>query len=81
MNFETPSVLNYSYDEADVSIKGAHLSVGNVIIVGGDTTGMNPVVLKQKPGPGENIRVGDVVDLWVGAPDAELPDDEDSDGN
>ncbi|HEY0653801.1 MAG TPA: PASTA domain-containing protein [Chryseosolibacter sp.] len=81
MNFPTPNVLNYSYDEADVSIKGVHLSVGNVTIVGGDTTGMNPVVLKQKPSPGENIRVGDVVDLWIGAPDAEVPDDADSDGN
>jgi eukaryotic-like serine/threonine-protein kinase len=81
MNVPAPNVLNYSYDEADFSIKGSLLSVGNVTLVGGDTTGMKPVVLKQKPGPGENIRVGDVVDLWVGAPDTTLPDDDDSDGN
>lgn len=82
MYLPTPNVLNYSYDEAEVSIKGSLLSVGNVILVGGDTTGVNPIILKQKPTPNENIRVGDVVDLWVGAPDSEVPDeDEQTDGN
>jgi beta-lactam-binding protein with PASTA domain len=81
MFLPTPNVLNYPYDEAEVSIKGSLLSVGNVILVGGDTTGVNPVILKQKPTPNENIRVGDVVDLWVGAPDSEVPDEDENDGN
>lgn len=81
MYLPTPNVLNYSYDEAEVNIKGSLLSVGNVTLVGGDTTGMSPVILKQKPSPNENIRVGDVVDLWVGAPDAELTDDAETDDN
>jgi eukaryotic-like serine/threonine-protein kinase len=76
MYLPTPNVLNYSYDEAEVSIKGSLLSVGNVTLVGGDTTGLNAVILKQKPGPNENIRVGDVVDLWVGAPETDVPDDD-----
>jgi eukaryotic-like serine/threonine-protein kinase len=80
MYLPTPNVLKYSYDEAEVNIKGSLLSVGVVTIVGGDTTGTNPVILKQKPTPGENIRVGDVVDLWVGAPETEVDDDE-TDGN
>ena len=32
----------------------------------GDTIGAPPVILKQKPEGGEKIKVGDVVDLWVG---------------
>lgn len=71
----TPNVLEYPYDEAHLSIVGSNLNVGNIILIG-DTTDMNPVVLKQKPTPGEQIRVGDVVDLWIGAPDAVVPPDE-----
>jgi eukaryotic-like serine/threonine-protein kinase len=73
----TPNVLNFPYDEAEFSIKGSNLNVGNITLVG-DTTGANAVVIKQMPGPNENIKVGDVVDLWIGAPDTEVPD-EDSD--
>lgn len=71
----TPNVLNLSYEDAKFNILGSNLSIGSVILVG-DTTGMNPVVIKQKPTPNENIRVGDVVDLWIGAEDAEIPPDE-----
>jgi len=46
------------------------------INVVGDTLGEPPVVLKQKPEPGENIKVGDIVDLWVGKPGTEVPEDE-----
>ncbi|HEY3404424.1 MAG TPA: PASTA domain-containing protein [Ohtaekwangia sp.] len=46
------------------------------IYVIGDTLGEPPVVLKQKPDPGENIKVGDIVDLWVGKPGTEVPEDE-----
>jgi beta-lactam-binding protein with PASTA domain len=34
------------------------------------------VVLKQKPAPNENIKVGDVVDLWIGKPGTLVSDDE-----
>ncbi len=71
-NLPTPNVLNFSYDDARFNILGSNLNVGDVTLAG-DTTGLNPVVLKQKPTPGENIRVGDVVDLWVGKEGAELP--------
>lgn len=75
----TPNVLKFPYDEAEFSIKGSNLNVGNITLVG-DTTGKNAVVIKQMPGPNENIKVGDVVDLWIGAPDTELPEDDNSDG-
>jgi eukaryotic-like serine/threonine-protein kinase len=75
MYLPTPNVLNYSYEDAKFNIVGSNLNVGNIILIG-DTTGLGPIVLKQKPTPNENIKVGDVVDLWIGAPDAEIPPDE-----
>jgi beta-lactam-binding protein with PASTA domain len=79
MFLPAPNVLKYPYDEAEVSIKGSNLNVGNITLIG-DTTGVQAVVLKQKPSPHENIKVGDVVDLWIGAPDAKVPDDDDTAG-
>lgn len=76
MYLPTPNVLDFSYDEARFSLIGSNLNL-NVILVG-DTTGLQAIVLKQKPTPNENIKVGDVVDIWVGPPDAVIPpDDED----
>jgi beta-lactam-binding protein with PASTA domain len=75
MYLPTPNVLDFSYEDANFSIKGSNLNVGNVTLIG-DTTGLNAVVLKQKPAPNENIKVGEVVDLWIGEPDAVVPDDE-----
>lgn len=76
MYLPTPNVLQSSYEDAEFNIKGSLLSVGNVVLAG-DTTGGKAVVIKQKPSPGENIRVGDVVDLWVGTPDTEVDEDQD----
>lgn len=74
-NLPTPNVLNFTYEDAKFNILGSNLNVGDIILVG-DTTGLHPVVLKQKPTPGENIRVGDVVDLWIGEEGAEIPEDQ-----
>ncbi len=74
MNLPTPNVLYLSYEEARFSLLGSNLNL-NVILVA-DTANVQAIVLKQKPEPNENIRVGDVVDLWMGPPDAELPPDE-----
>jgi eukaryotic-like serine/threonine-protein kinase len=70
----TPNVLRFPYDEAEFSIKGSNLNVGNITLLS-DTTGGEAVVLKQKPTPNENIKVGDVVHLWIGNPDSDVPDD------
>jgi len=43
----------------------------------GDTTGGESVILKQKPPANENIKVGDVVDLWIGKPGTLVPDNDD----
>lgn len=75
MYLPTPNVLDFSYEDANFSIKGSNLNVGDVNLIG-DTTGVNAVVLKQKPAPNENIKVGEVVDLWIGEPNAIVPEDE-----
>jgi beta-lactam-binding protein with PASTA domain len=84
MFLPTPNVLKFSYEDARFSLLGSNLNVGKVVLVG-DTTGVNPVVIKQIPAPNENIKVGEVVDLWIGESNAEVPldeqDQEQSDGN
>jgi eukaryotic-like serine/threonine-protein kinase len=73
---EIPTFIDLPYDEAAVFISGWNLNIGKIILVG-DTTG--GVVLKQMPEPGENIKVGDAVDLWIGKPGTPIPgEDEES---
>jgi beta-lactam-binding protein with PASTA domain len=60
-----PNVVGLSLEDAKVPIFGSHLNLGRIYIVG-DTLHATPVVLKQKPAAYENIKVGDIVDLWVG---------------
>jgi beta-lactam-binding protein with PASTA domain len=57
-------------DEVIFTIRSKDLNLGDIQIwpIGSDTSGVNPVVLKQKPAPGEKIKVGDNVDLWIGKP-------------
>ena len=75
-DFETPDYAGLSLEDAKVVIFGQNLNLGNVVIVG-DTTG-GGVVIRQKPTANENIKVGDVVDLWIGKSDSTIPDDEEN---
>jgi beta-lactam-binding protein with PASTA domain len=79
MFLPAPNVLQFSYEDAKFSLLGSNLNVGKVRLVGGDTTGIHPVVIKQKPAPNENIKVGEIVDLWIGDANTEIPSDEDED--
>jgi eukaryotic-like serine/threonine-protein kinase len=72
----TPSVIGYTLEDAKIPIFGSNLSIGTITLVG-DTLDTNPVILKQKPMAGENIKVGDIVDLWIGKPGTTVTDDED----
>lgn len=72
----TPNVLGKTFADANVLIRGNYFSVGKVTAVG-DTTG--GVVIQQNPAPGENIHVGDVVDLWIGQPGSSPDDADDND--
>jgi beta-lactam-binding protein with PASTA domain len=73
-DFDAPDYTRMSLEDAKVVIFGSNLNLGKVVIVG-DTTG-GGVVIKQKPEAHENIKVGDVVDLWIGKPDTTVPDDD-----
>jgi beta-lactam-binding protein with PASTA domain len=70
---KAPSLVGYTLDEAKVYILGLNLNLGRVTVIG-DTTNAEPIVLKQKPPADETIRVGDIVDLWIGKEGTELPD-------
>jgi eukaryotic-like serine/threonine-protein kinase len=68
-----PDVIGYTLEDAKVPIFGSNLNLGNVHVVG-DTVGYEAIViLKQKPQPHENIKVGDVVELWVGKKGTPVP--------
>ena len=74
--FKVPSLIGNSFDDAKVLIFGSNLTLGEITLVG-DTLDGSPVILKQKPEPDENIKVGDVVDLWIGKPGTPLTDEDD----
>lgn len=71
----TPYVIGFTIEDAKVLLFGNNLNITVELV--GDTLGVNPVILKQKPHPYENIRVGDVVELWVGKEGSPVPEDED----
>jgi beta-lactam-binding protein with PASTA domain len=62
---EIENLVGQEFEDAKFYILGMYLDY-NVTLVS-DTIGKTPVVIKQKPEAGENIKVGDVVDLWIGA--------------
>jgi len=76
--FEAPDYMGSSLEDAKVVIFGSNLNLGTVTLVG-DTAGVEAVILKQKPAPNENIKVGDVVDLWIGKPGTLVPEDDEGD--
>jgi eukaryotic-like serine/threonine-protein kinase len=75
-----PDVVGLEYEDAKFLLLGNQLTIATPILVG-DTLMKKPVVIKQKPAPGENMKVGDAVELWIGAPGTEAPDDEEDDGS
>jgi len=72
--FDVPDVVGMSLEDAKVPLLGLYLSLGRIVPVG-DTTGGTAVVIMQRP-IGEKVRVGDVVDLWIGQPGTTPPDDD-----
>lgn len=78
-SFPAPDVRGYTLEDAKIPIFGSHLNI-SIEVVGDTLGGTEPVVvLKQKPQPGENIKVGDVVEVWVGKKGTPLPDEEGED--
>jgi beta-lactam-binding protein with PASTA domain len=75
----TPDLIGYTLEDAKVPIFGSNLILGTVHPVG-DTTNVLVVILKQKPAAGETIRVGDIVELWVGKKGTPVPEEDEEDG-
>jgi beta-lactam-binding protein with PASTA domain len=72
----TPNVIGMTLEDAKIPLLGSNLSIGKVELVGiQDTTGVKVVIIRQNPAPQENIRVGDIVDLWIGREGTELEDE------
>jgi beta-lactam-binding protein with PASTA domain len=73
-----PDVIGQPLEDAKVSIFGSNLNIDIEVV--GDTVDaeLEIVVLKQKPVPNENIKVGDIVKVWVGVFGTIVPDDDDS---
>lgn len=63
--FPAPDLTALTLEEAKIAIRGSSLNMG-VIILDADTTGHLPVVVKQKPDPYEEVRMGETIDLWIG---------------
>lgn len=75
-NFKIADYFEMELEDAKVGIFGSNLNLGTVTVIG-DTTGGPVVILKQKPAAGENIQVGDVVDLWIGKKGEIAPEGDD----
>jgi len=69
-----PYITDMALEDAKVAIFGSNLNLDIEVV--GDTIGTEEVViLKQKPEANENIRIGDIVKVWVGKKGTTLPDD------
>ncbi|GAB3570361.1 hypothetical protein GCM10027578_26550 [Spirosoma luteolum] len=67
--FDIPNVVGLQLDEAQAAIRGSNLKVGTKISVDDPEKEVGTVV-RQRPEarPGERIRVGETMDLWVVGP-------------
>lgn len=63
-NIPTPDLIGQDYDDASFIILGSSLKIGQVTVEG-DTTGEASIVIRQQPDSGQEIKVGDPVDLWI----------------
>jgi beta-lactam-binding protein with PASTA domain len=63
-DFSLQNVVGMSLEEAKVVIEGSSLVIGSILY---DANSSEPTgtVIKQNPSADSNIRVGEVVDLWV----------------
>jgi eukaryotic-like serine/threonine-protein kinase len=76
-DFTIGNLVGNAYEQALYKISGWNLHLGDVEIPEGvDTTGIIPFVYKQLPLPGDSVRVGDPVTLWLGPKGYKEPDEE-----
>lgn len=76
-DFVVGSLIGDSFERAQFKLGGWDLHLGKVEIPEGvDTTGIEIFVFKQFPMPGDSVRVGDPVDLWIGPKGYTEPEEE-----
>ena len=63
--FEAPSVLGLPLDEAKIALIGAGLKVGQQMEIPAEDGQAPGTVVRQNPDAGNNVRIGDVIDLWT----------------
>lgn len=63
--FAAPSVIGMPLDEAKIVIIGAGLKIGQMMTVPLEEGQTSGAVVRQNPDGGNNVRIGDVIDLWV----------------
>lgn len=69
------SVIGHTLEAAEKLLSEYNLNLGKVIIPADvDTTGMIVYVVKQKPEPGDSVRVGHPINLWLGPKDYVVKD-------
>lgn len=73
--YPAPDLLGMEYEDAKFLILGMSLNLAEPTLVG-DTLQRKPVVLKQNPSPGENMKAGDAVEVWIGAPGTAVSEDD-----
>lgn len=61
---EVPSLVNLPVEEAEILISGTGLNIGTIIYENA-IDAMPGTIIKQKPEAGNNLKQGDVVDIWV----------------
>ena len=76
-DFAIGNVVGDVYETALRKLSGWNLHLGNVeIMQGADTTGVVSYVFKQYPLPGDSVRVGDPVELWLAPKGYKEPEEE-----
>ena len=60
-----PGLIGEEFENAELIVSGSDLNIGAIIPVEPNDTLIAGTVTKQVPGPGETVRVGEDIDLWV----------------
>jgi beta-lactam-binding protein with PASTA domain len=81
-DLQVGSYIGYDLKNALILIAAKNLHQGDIIIPEDvDTTGIEVVVFRQRPSPGDSVRVGHPIDLWIGPRGYTLPDTTDIEEN
>ncbi len=62
--FSAPDLTGMALEDAEFTLAGSGLVRGKIVFVEDETQELG-TILRQQPAPGRNLRVGDIVDVWV----------------